>query len=224
MVHTELNTVLSLEEGRPNVLVVENPLFLRRLLTDLLLVLAGNEGNYILSEGEKLLSMAKNVDLVLNPFALEINKRRVLTKLYEDLSKIAMDAEHYMATQEIRGAITKYLYELLYASDLPLTFNEDFHIKDIIQAVNIKFDETGTTMLERLTAYFNVMHNFLGIKIFCFAHLATYLTREELAMLFHEAAYRKIHLCLLESRYSTKIGEEKLLLVDSDLCEVYSDY
>ena len=224
LVHAEINTLLQFTEGRPNIIVVENPQLMRTLITDLMTMQEGNEGDFVLSEGEKLLCIAKYVDLVVNPFALEINKRKVLTKLYDELSRVAVDAEHYVATQEIKGGLAKYLYELIYASDLQLTFNEDFSMKDILQAVSVKFDEDGTTMLEKLVAYFNVMHGFLGIKVFCFVNLTSYLNREELALLFQEAAYRKIYLLLLENKYGTKVGEEKLLVIDNDLCEVYSDY
>lgn len=48
----------------------------------------GKEGRFVLSDNEKEVDISKNVELIFNIFALDINERKLISKLYMELEKL----------------------------------------------------------------------------------------------------------------------------------------
>ncbi len=106
LVYTELEQQIVFQENKVNVLVVEHKELFRRMINELNEQLEGVERGFTLSADNKILKIEKEVCLVLNPFGLDINSRKALTGLYNELSKLGLNEENYVKTCRLKGEIT----------------------------------------------------------------------------------------------------------------------
>ena len=160
----------------------------------------------------------KEVCLILNPFALDINSRKALTGLYTELGKLGLNEENYLKTCSLKGQIAEYIYDLLNQADYALKFKDDFNLQSLFKALEVEFEAGEGNFLEGLVYFLDVCSKFQKIKILTFVNLKTYLTSEELHEFYKEAFYRKIQLLLLENNIVDELAEEAVSIVDADLC------
>ena len=137
--------------------------------------------------------------LILNPFALDINSRKALTGLYNELGKLGLNEENYLKTCSLKGQIAEYIYDLLNQVDYALKFQDDFNLQSMFKALEVEFETGEGNFLEGLVYFLDVCSKFQKVKILTFVNLKTYLMSEELHEFYKEAFYRKIQLLLLEN-------------------------
>ena len=220
LVYTELEQQLVFQENKVNVLVVEHKELFRRMINELNEQLEGVENGFTLSVDNKILKIEKEVCLILNPFALEINARKALTGLYNELSKLGLNEENYVKTCRLKGEIAEYIYDLLNQVDYALEFQDDFGLQNLFKALEVQFEAGEGEFLESIVHFMDVCAKFQKVKILAFVNLKTYLTDDELRELYKEAFYRKIHLLLLENSIESELEEEMVHIVDRDLCVI----
>lgn len=218
LVYTELDKQLVFQENSVQVLVVENKQLFRRMLEDFHKQLEGEEGGFTLSADNKILRLDKEAVLVLNPFNLEINSRKALTGLYNELGKLGMNEENYLKTCRLKGELAEYAYDLLSQVDYALEFQDDFCLQNLFKALEVQFEVGGRDFLEQIVTYMDVGCKFQKVKLLAFANLKTYLTDDELRELYEEAFYRKLHLMLFENSVGKELEDEVISIVDGDLC------
>ena len=96
LVYTELEQQLVFQENEVNVLVIERKELFRRMIQELDKQISGEDGGFVLSDNNKTMKIDKEVCLILNPFALDINSRKALTGLYTELGKLGLNEENYL--------------------------------------------------------------------------------------------------------------------------------
>lgn len=218
LVYTELDKQLVFQENSVQVLVVENKQLFRRMLEDFHKQLEGEKGGFTLSADNKILRLDKEAVLVLNPFNLEINSRKALTGLYNELGKLGMNEENYLKTCRLKGELAEYAYDLLNQVDYALEFQDDFCLQNLFKALEVQFVAGEGDFLEQIVAYMDVCCKFQKVKLLAFANLKTYVTDDELRELYKEAFYRKLHLLMFENHAGKELEDEVLSIVDGDLC------
>lgn len=102
LVYTELEQQLVFQENKVNVLVIEQKELFRRMIQELDKQISGEEGGFVLSDNNKTMKIDKEICLILNPFALDINSRKALTGLYNELGKLGLNEENYLKTCSLK--------------------------------------------------------------------------------------------------------------------------
>jgi len=220
LVYTELEQQLVFQENKVNVLVIEQKELFRRMIQELDKQISGEEGGFVLSDNNKTMKIDKEICLILNPFALDINSRKALTGLYNELGKLGLNEENYLKTCSLKGQIAEYIYDLLNQVDYALKFQDDFNLQSMFKALEVEFEAGEGNFLEGLVYFMDVCSKFQKIKILAFVNLKTYLTNDDLQKFYKEAFYRKMHLLLLENSIEQELAEEVVCIVDDDLCVV----
>lgn len=220
LVYTELEQQLVFPENKVNVLVIERKELFRKMIQELDKQINGEDGGFVLSDNNKTMKIDKEVCLILNPFALDINSRKALTGLYNELGKLGMNEENYLNTCRVKGQIAEYIYGLLNQVDYALKFQDDFNLQSLFKALEVEFEAGEENFLEGLVYFMDVCSKFQKVKILAFVNLKTYLTNDELKKIYKEAFYRKIQLLLLENSVEQELAEEAVCIVDDDLCVV----
>lgn len=220
LVYTELEQQLVFQENKVNVLVIEQKELFRRMIQELDKQISGEEGRFVLSDNNKTMKIDKEICLILNPFALNINSRKALTGLYNELGKLGLNEENYLKTCSLKGQIAEYIYDLLNQVDYALKFQDDFNLQSMFKALEVEFEAGEENFLEGLVYFMDVCSKFQKIKILAFVNLKTYLTNDDLQKFYKEAFYRKMHLLLLENSIEQELAEEVVCIVDDDLCVV----
>lgn len=220
LIHNRYDIEFEFIENTMYGLVIENPMVFTEIAEELFRQCEDDEGGFILSENNKLLSVSKTVSFIINPFSLEWNSKKILTKLYNVLYAESHDkwSEEQMALQ---CSYVNFMDTVCMSSEYTLLYGTELDIQEIFKIGKLRIDVEKETLLEKISEYIYLANKLLGIKIFAFLNLKGFLTQEELIELYKDCCYRKIYLLLLEARYSTKTEWEKICILDKDKCIIY---
>ena len=87
LVHINLNEGILVDAINCTEWVIESPEYFSEYVMELAGQVEGKEGRFVLSDNEKEVDISKNVELIFNIFALDINERKLISKLYMELEK-----------------------------------------------------------------------------------------------------------------------------------------
>ena len=221
LTYSTYGIMFELEENKVNVFIIEDPTVLVEVVYSLSEQCEGQEGEFVLSEENKVLNISKNVSFVKEPFSIDCNNRKILTKLYQELER-----EGITGVEEMQGDFYKsyisYITNLCQKSDFLLTFVDKPELQDILKLAEVKIDVQTQSILEKVIEYIKISSNLLKQNIFVFLNLKLFLTEQEIEELYKECFYRKVHLILIEATYQMKRAEEKICVIDKDKCVIYS--
>ncbi len=208
---------IQLEENQVNNLVVEKPEIFSEFLQELIWQLEGNEGELILSEADKILPIAKNVILISNPLMVDCNEKKIIMKLYKELSDNARNLM-YEKCSELNSQIVGFLDEILNTVPYHLEADIDMDVATLLKNYNVQIATAGTQPIERLIDYLRANSLICGIRIFIALNLKQFFSQEELRQLYEFCFYEKIHLICMEGIKSDTLKNEKCVIIDKDLC------
>ncbi|MBE5871495.1 MAG: type II-A CRISPR-associated protein Csn2 [Lachnospiraceae bacterium] len=217
IVNGEYDIALKFEENAVSVLCMENPRMFSSAIHSLWNQINGMEGNWILSESEKMLNISKKIDCIFNPFSVDYNDRKVLNKLYQELL-FAAQGEYYESFGVMNSEIINLLTQLLQTQPYRLDIRLDLDIVGLLKLYEVKFETEDVDLLDKMITYIKIMHQVCGIEIFTFINLKSYLTEMEIVQLYKSAFYEKVYLWLVENRYSRTLSDENVVIFDKDLC------
>ena len=219
LVYSAYGIRFELEENKVNILVIENPTVLVEVIGMLNEQCEGKDGEFILSDENKILNISKSISFVKEPFSIDCNNRKILTKLYQELERECVE-DWGEEQQEFNKSYITYIANLCQKSDFMLTFVDKPELQDILKMAEVKIDVQS--ILERIIEYIKISNNLLKQNIFVFLNLKLFLTEQEIEELYKECFYRKVHLILIEGTYKIKKQEEKICVIDKDKCVIYS--
>lgn len=217
LVNSDYNISISLEENTIQVLTIENQKAYRKMVGDLWAESEGREGNWILSDNNKPVQLAKSMAVVFNPYIIDANDKKVISKLYSELSELASE-KYTMEVETINSRIIGLFSEV--TQDVPyfIDYKTDIDLQALFKMYNIKIDVEYNSLLEKITDYIRAYHNICSVTVFAFVNLKDYLSCDELKLLYEFVLYEKVHLMLIEGHQSTDVDPEKHLIIDKDLC------
>lgn len=214
-IYPEYGIDIELSEGTPTVIVVEDPLCRRKMTSDLWKQYIGEKGGWILSDVENELKISKNIELIVNPFAVGPNDKKLLSALHEELQDISNE-EYYGDVSKLNSEIVDFLDKIFEKVPYPIESDLEIDTVQLLKMYHVRFEESEG--IERIYNYIKLMHQVLGINIFVWFNGKEFMTDDELYEVYKIAAYEKIHLILIESDIRTIIDVEKLVVIDKDLC------
>ena len=200
-------------------LVVENQKLLYDMITDITIQIQGNDGNTVLSEDNKLLSISKSVEIISQFIPFEMNTKTLVSKISSQMQKLAVADMNYMKTQEILAHWEKYLLELSIEMVGGIEFNK-ITAESLIKAAGIHIDDVYDSLGEKLLDYFELVQEYDAKKLFVLVNLRSYMPDLEMEKFFKEILDRNIQIFLLESAERPLLKEEERYIVDDNLCVI----
>lgn len=181
----------------------------------------GIDGRYVLSDADKELGISKNMDIVFDIFSIDINSKKIVNKLYEEMQQVVYSEKLYVKTQEIAQSIQKYILELEQETDYILTFTEDVDWMAIFKALRVQHEIIEEDYFEKLIRYIKVAMVVMKYKIFVFVNLRSYLSDLQMQKLIQEAIHQEVKLIFVENYVKDCMGEGLRYIIDRDQCEIY---
>lgn len=223
LIHPIFSHPICIKEDKINVIQIENKNVFRKFVQEFYLqVNQVEQGNFLITENKKEISLSKNVFLITDIFAINLNQKKVLTKLYEHLGKMALSSDYYMKTQEVLNNVQEFLISIADEEDVPLSYVDKIDVIDLFKISKMKIDHTHMELLETIIDYINVVCEYMEPKCMVFVNLKLFFGQAELELIYHHAIYKKVYLLLIESIETEKKSEiEQILILDQDFCEIY---
>lgn len=220
LAHCKINMKIELENGKPSVLVIENPVVMRELLLELEEQLQGLSGGYTLSIDCEPIPIGKNLVLIKDLINIDCNEKKILTRLYQSI--IDEEKMQYSPQREnFDKAYLAYLKELCLLSKLPLSYNERLGVGELLKSAHVTIDHAESSYIEIIWYYIKILGDLLHVKVFVFVNLKSFISNDELDLLYAQCLYEQRLLLLIESHETPFRADEKKIIIDSDKCMIY---
>lgn len=213
---------MELEENKNYVVCVERPDIFAKFVGDLWRQQNGEEGAFILSEEEKECVIAKEIQLIVNPFDITCNSKKTIAKIYQDIVDIAL-AEYDEEIVSFQQRSIQLIDKLSQKVPYHLEYNLDFSMKELFKLFDLKISDETETLIEKIIDYLRIVHQVMRQRVFLFVNLKSYLADEELTQLYEFCAYEKINIILVENTFRSLNDREKGWIIDKDLCIIDLD-
>ena len=219
LVNAELFLNIDIEENTPTVLAIENPKVLTSVVSQLYGMCNSGEGDFILSEDGKQLSIERTAEIIINPFQIDFNSRKIQSKLYSEL----LDAEVFYSEDKalIQTLIIEYLDKLTQNVPYEMITNElDMDSMKLLKMFEVRIEPQCNSLLEKLVEYTKLLARLLKKGLLVFINISNYLGTEELNALFEICNYNKIKVLLIEHYELCLPFHVKTYIIDKDKCMI----
>lgn len=220
LVHSEYTFQIKLEEGVIQRLIVENPAVMSQFIVDFKRQLDGQEGKWILSNDGQVLKIHDTCELIVNIFELEINQRKMLNALYDELASEINGTELLLEWREIKSGLSGFLSKVIDGVGYVVSYDE-LEMKSLFKALELKFRENDEGYVSYLLEYLQLMSEVRNIDIFILINITSFLETKEIEYLYEQAFYKKYHLILIDAQ-DVCVNEkvERKIIIDKDYCVI----
>lgn len=217
LVNAELFLEIDIQENMPAVLVLESPDIMTRVVKELYDISSAGEGNFILSLDNKVLSIEKTAEIIINPFSIDFNSRKIQSKLYEELLE---GGNIYLEEKSmIQSILIDYLDKLMLKVPYDMvTSNIELDLLRLFKMYDVRLEPQCNSILETLIEYTKVLSRLLRKKFLILINICNYLDVNSIKELAHMCAYQKLNLLFVERRETDFQFPVKTYIIDKDKC------
>lgn len=203
-------------------LVFENKKYYRENIIELINQHKGKEGSFILSNDNKEISFDKNSYIITDIFNIDINNKKVLSKIYSSLLKeIVEDISSY---NKLSTNIRVYFEKLIFNSSLEIDQGEEIDMSSLLKLGDFKIHVENDDILEKFVKFLKVLSELCGYKIIFVVGLHTVFTQEEIIEIYKEVCLNKINIINIEYQQFNNLSNENykeiVYIFDEDNCEI----
>ena len=179
--------------------------------------LRGEEGEFILSD-EKELKFEKCSDLLLDPFSVELNSKKVLSALYKRLSECGEN--QLESKSKLLQDYFSLIDQCIVSSGIEnLTYDVDITWNEIFKVLGVRFDDHCENLLDKVLSYLKILSDLSEIRLVTFLNFTSFFSKEELEEIVKMAAYLKINVLFLEKLEPTCCFKQEVrYIIDKDQC------
>lgn len=213
---------IEIEDNIIYTLVFENKKYYRENIIELINQHKGNEGSYILSNDNKEISFDKNSYIITDIFNIDINNKKVLSKIYSSLLKeIVEDISSY---NELSTNIRVYFEKLIFNSSLEIEQGEEIDMSSLLKLGDFKIHVENDDILEKFLKFLKVLSELCSYKIIFVVGLHTVFTQDEIIEIYKEVCLNKINIINIEYQQFNNLSNENykeiVYIFDGDNCEI----
>lgn len=208
---------VEIKQGQICILTIENTDEYRHVVQGLI------HGNLLVefySDNELLEN--KYIEFIPNIYQLDMNEKKVVTRILKHLESYMKDDWHLPETMKMQQALAEYLENIIFDSGIPLEISDEIDLQTLLKASGIKVREESESFLENFINYLELILNFTDTKVFIFVNLLLFITEMEFAELIN--FIKQQNLIILDIERSNILPlphpDKVDLLFDDDLCRV----
>lgn len=218
LAHPQLDTIIDFSCSQVNTVVIENPDFLRALICDLYSQLQGNEGDFILSDDNKILPISKWAELIDNCIHFELNRKTLVNKICATMEQTANTEGFFLKTTELLGAIEAYVENLAFELPGDIICGK-CSVAGILKGIGISLRDDYEDPLERLLDLMELIREFDRDKLFVLLGMRSFYSDEKMEQFLKTVLDHKYRVLLIDSISKEMLFHEKRITIDIDLCE-----
>lgn len=213
----QIDCLLELGKEKCQSLVIENQAVWCSILNDMAEQLRGNEGKIVLSCNDKIIPLSKNVELISQFIPFDMNQKGLLTKIMNEMQKIAVSEQHFAQTTTALSSWEKYLLELTADIVGNIGFSK-INLESLIKSAGIEVENVYDNLGEKILDYFELVSVYDGKKLFVLVNLRSYLSEYEMKEFLKNVIVHQYEILLVDSIEHPILDLEKRYIVDADQC------
>ena len=199
-------------------LVIEAPGFLRAFLQDLYDQIDGMEGELLLSEQDKQLSIGNWVEVIDNFLNLDMNKKHLLNKIIGEMERLSGTDTFFLKTSELLQRLEVYISELAFSFDCDIICGH-CTVGGLLKGMGVTVRDEYEDPLERLIDYMELVREFERDKLFVYVNLRSFFSDAQIERFLYTALDHGYRILLIDAQSHEKLQLENRITVDNDLCE-----
>ena len=219
IVRQDLFPPFCLETQRVNLLAIERPSAFYALVSELYGQLNGEDGKIVLSANNQPLKIAAKTELLTQFVPFELNGKRMLNKLYQNLEKKALGGETLDAVIGLQTAVNVFM-ETLTAGELIDTEYSGVNLTALWKAIDLRICGDQDTLEEKLADYMLYVRELEGEKVFVLVNLLSYVNPERRELLYRMFVDHGHTVLLMEPYAQTPSEWLHQMIIDADLCVI----
>lgn len=208
---------MDLQENCGHYLCIEHPRAYAEIVQTLYQQCDGKEGGAILSDGAKTLSFAKQAAIILEPFSLQYDTRKITTALYKELEDIVQEG-YYADFLTLQGQLAQFMVCVSGEVPYPIVYDQDVALQGLCKWLNVHIDDSTSTLAERLSGYIELLAQLCHIKVVVLVGCEQYLSREERRGLQEMANYNKIYMIYISNCLDLLFETDVYTVLDDEYC------
>lgn len=218
----ELQDPLEITENRAATLVIENRIFYRNFIEDLLLQTQNCSSRFAVFSDDEPLNISKCVEFITDIFSLPFDSRAIQSKI----NQIA--AEEYAVTgsgsADILNKINGIGADIVSSLNFEISYSPLSDLSGILKLLSFRIESENLSFPERIVEYISFLSFYCGKKLFIVLNLKSALNKKEFSEFLKLICYKRINLLLIENQKSEYTDKnESIRIIDSDLCEISGD-
>lgn len=222
LVHPEINMQLDFEDKAVCIWTIESPSLFLNYLTELQCqIIEGNDGGFVLSEDDKIISLKKESSLILSPLEIDYNDRKFISELYKDIKEIVQSGVLYEEYVLMKSELVQLMEKISECNDYPLQFNDELELTSLLKLMRVEFDFQDTDYFERLITFIQLSQRLLQKKLLIFVNLSSFLSESQLLELEKIAKYEEIKILMVNSQQINYSFPYKWYIIDIDGSEIF---
>ena len=204
-------------ENAVNLLIIEDPETLRRLLRTLREQINGQTGECVLGADNVPVEFSAAALLITDPLRLEVDHRRLAGKLLQEALQTCED--RYADIAAVMTEINRLASEICFAMPIEVDYTEMDDPAALLRMMNLHVEYEKLDPAEALLEHIKLQRRYFGKSFFILYGLKSLLTAEEMRAFYHMAFYEKLDLLMIEPyQREERIEEEIVTIIDRDLC------
>lgn len=221
LINPELFLDLTDIEQNLFILVLESPSILFNTIRELRSQIDGYDGDFVLSCNDAPIEINKNVQLIIDPFSINMNEGKILKKIQELMNLEAVNEVHYEETNKIILELEEYANSLSFGFDGNVVSKDVVSVGNLIKMLGFEIDYNFETFEGMLLEYLITVNHYLNVNLFCFVNLFSYLEKNQIDKLVHSLNNNHINCIFIESNNpQVKIDHCRKIIIDSDFCQI----
>ena len=211
-----------LEDNLIHTIIFENKKYYRENILELIRQHKGYEGSFILSDNNKEVSFDKNSYFISDLFNIDINNKKIISKVYGELLKNVVDdiVEYNKITSHIR----EYFETLVFNNNLDLEYNDEIEANSLLKLGDFKIQFEESNYLEKLIKFLKVLVELCNIKVIFIVGLYRVFSVKEVEKIYKEVCLNKINIINIEYQQFNNLSNENykeiVYIFDGDNCEI----
>ena len=211
-----------LEDNLMHTIIFENKKYYRENILELIRQHKGYEGSFILSNNNKEVSFDKNSYFISDLFNIDINNKKIISKVYGELLKNVVDDT--VEYNKIISYIREYFETLVFNNNLDLEYNDEIEANSLLKLGDFKIQFEECNYLEKLIKFLKVLVELCNIKVIFVVGLYRVFSVEEVEKIYKEVCLNKINIVNIESEQQNNkkstCYNEIVYIFDKDNCEI----
>ena len=212
----DLLKIIDFHENKVQVLVLERAETFAELVGELFAQISGEEGQFLLAD-QKEMDLDKCTEIVVNPFSFEINNRKNLNKLYQEMHMISQE-EYFLSKSMLNTETVRYLKDISQKLPYAIQFVTDLNEVELFKIYDVKLEDKFSSLLEKLTEYLKILALLRNIRLVILVNLRDYLSSTQVKELYKTVFYYKINVLLVESSQKERLNCEDYHILDEQDC------
>ena len=216
LTHYLFNSPIVFDESKIQRLVFESPADLGVIVDELRGQIEGFEGRFILSESEKEIDCSRSVELIIDPFSVNLNSKDILAGFYKTVSKELETGKDYLDYREAIGNLLQIVVSVSSEIESSSVLDE-LSSQLLLKAISLGLSEEAD-LCERICEYVRLVSTYTGRSLVIIINLPCFISTEQYNDCIRQLSYHQVPILLIESvsrndRIPTK-------LFDIDFCEI----